>query len=124
MTAIRVLVDDLGAALRTYRDLLRFEVIEQWGPAFAIVHREGTTLWLSGPGTSAARELDDGSRPVPGGWNRVVIGVSDLSDEVLRLTNAGLKVRSQPVSGPGGSQALIEDGAGNLIELFEERSSQ
>lgn len=122
MTAVRLLVDDLGVALRTYRDLLRFEIIEQWGPAFAIVHREGTTIWLSGPGTSAARELDDGSRPGPGGWNRVVIGVYNLAEEVERLTQAGLILRSQPISGPGGSQALIEDGAGNLIELFEERS--
>lgn len=123
MTAVRLLVSDLGIALRTYRDLLRFEVIEQWGPAFAIVHRDCTTLWLSGPGTSAARELEDGSRPAPGGWNRVVIGVQDLAEEVERLTQGGLNVRALPFSGPGGTQALLEDGAGNLIELFEERNS-
>lgn len=123
MTAIRLLVDDLGTALRTYRDLLRFELIEQWGPAFAIVHREGTTLWLSGPGTSAARELEDGTRPTPGGWNRVVIGVTNIAEELERLRCAGLTVRAQPFAGPGGVQALVEDGAGNLIELFEERSA-
>jgi catechol 2,3-dioxygenase-like lactoylglutathione lyase family enzyme len=79
------------------------------------------TLWLSGPGSSASRQLPNGSVPVPGGWNRLVIQVQDLPASMQALRSEGARFRSEPVQGPGGQQVLVEDPSGNPIELFQAR---
>ena len=76
---VRYLVRDVDAALPFYR-ALGFKLADRWGPPFAIVKRKRLSLWLSGPGTSAAKKLKDGSVPQPGGWNRLVIEVANLDD--------------------------------------------
>jgi len=81
--------------------------------------RGDLALWLSGPGTSASRPLANGSVPVPGGWNRLVIEVPDIQAAMQGLLLAGAKFRSEPVQGPGGKQVLVEDPSGNPIELFQ-----
>ena len=91
------------------------------GPAFAIVELDGLELWLSGPQTSAARPMPDGREPAPGGWNRLVLEVDDVEVTVARLHAAGVTFRNEPLSGPGGTQVLIEDPSGNPIELFSAR---
>ena len=96
-------------------------LVDRMGPPFAIVERDGLELWVSGPGTSARRALADGSVPQPGGWNRLVIEVDDLDAMVDQLTATGARLRSKPISGPGGRQVLVEDPSGNPIELFESR---
>jgi predicted enzyme related to lactoylglutathione lyase len=63
--------------------------------------------------------MPDGSVPVPGGWNRIELVVDDIAAEVRRLGEAGLKFRNDIVIGPGGSQILLEDPSGNVIELFQ-----
>ncbi len=55
----------------------------------------------------------------PGGWNRIHLITSDLAGEVGRLRREGVGFRNDIVSGPGGSQILVEDPSGNLIELFQ-----
>jgi predicted enzyme related to lactoylglutathione lyase len=97
-----------------------FELIEKWGPPFAMVKRGDLTLWLSGPGSSAARALTDGSRPVAGGWNRLVLETKDLEALVKKLEQSGARLRSGIVVGPGGRQVLVDDPSGNPVELFEE----
>jgi catechol 2,3-dioxygenase-like lactoylglutathione lyase family enzyme len=119
MAVVRYLVADVDAAVAFYTGVLGFTLVGQWGPPFAIVRRDDLTLWLSGPGSSAARPLADGSRPVPGGWNRLVIETDDISAHVARLTKAGATLRGDVVSGPGGKQGLILDPSGNPIELFQ-----
>ncbi len=119
--ATRYLVNDVASSLAFYSDVLGFEIVEQWGPAFAIVQRGSVELWLSGPETSAARPMPDGSLPVPGGWNRVVVEVSDLAALADQMIAFGVALRSEVISGPGGSQLLIEDPSGNPIELFQPR---
>jgi catechol 2,3-dioxygenase-like lactoylglutathione lyase family enzyme len=119
MAAIRYLVADVDAAVAFYTSVLGFELVEQWGPPFAMVRRDDLTLWLSGPGSSAARPLADGSRPAPGGWNRLVIETDDIGSHIARLIAAGATLRNDVVAGPGGKQALILDPSGNPIELFE-----
>jgi catechol 2,3-dioxygenase-like lactoylglutathione lyase family enzyme len=61
----------------------------------------------------------DGRTPEPGGWNRIHFVVEDIAAEVERLRAAGLTFRNDIVSGPGGQQILLEDRAGNPIELFQ-----
>ena len=119
MAVIRYLVRDIDAALAFYVDKLGFALIERWGPPFAMVGHRDLTLWLSGPGSSASRALADGSVPVLGGWNRLVIETDGLAPLVDRLRAAGVRFRSEIVTGPGGSQILVEDPSGNPIELFE-----
>jgi predicted enzyme related to lactoylglutathione lyase len=89
------------------------------GPAFAIVALGDLSLWLSGPQSSAARPMPDGRCPEAGGWNRFVLEVDDLEARAAELKQAGLTFRNEIVSGPGGKQILLEDSAGNPIELFE-----
>ena len=43
----------------------------------------------------------------------------DIRAEVTRLREAGLEFRNDIVTGPGGSQILLEDPSGNVIELFQ-----
>jgi catechol 2,3-dioxygenase-like lactoylglutathione lyase family enzyme len=89
------------------------------GPAFAVVSHRDLSLWLSGPQSSAAQPMPDGRRPEPGGWNRLVVTVDDLEKRIAELKQAGLTFRNEIVTGPGGKQIVLEDTAGNPVELFE-----
>ena len=120
MATIRYLVDDVDAALPFYK-ALGFKLADRWGPPFAIVKRKGLSLWLSGPGTSARKKLKNGAVPQPGGWNRLVIEVKDIDAALAKLEQAGARLRSKLIKGPGGRQALVEDPSGNPVELFEAR---
>ena len=119
MAVVRYLVDDVDAAVAFYTDNLGFTLQQQMGPAFAIVSRDDLSLWLSGPQSSAARAMPDGRRPEPGGWNRLVVEVDDLESKVEELKEVGLSFRNEIVTGPGGKQILLEDPAGNIVELFQ-----
>ena len=119
MAVIRYLVNDVDVALEFYINILGFELVEKWGPPFAMVKRGDLTLWLSGPGSSASRPLADGSKPGPGGWSRLVLESNDLVSLVAKLKQAGAELRSGIVSGPGGRQILVSDSSGNPVELFE-----
>ena len=119
MATVRYLVTDVHRSVAFYVGQLGFEMVEQMGAAFARVQRGDLTLWLAGPQSSAARAMPDGGQPVPGGWNRFVLQVEDLTDTVATLTAAGVRFRNTIVIGPGGKQILAEDPDGNPIELFE-----
>jgi hypothetical protein len=122
MPTVRYLVDSVDAALPFCR-ALGFRLTDRWGPPFAIVKRKGLALWLSGPGTSARKKLTDGSTPLPGGWNRLVIEVADLDATIAKLRATSARFRSRPIKGPGGRQVLVEEPSGNPVELFEARGS-
>jgi catechol 2,3-dioxygenase-like lactoylglutathione lyase family enzyme len=119
VAVIRYLVNDVDVALEFYIDTLGFELVEKWGPPFAMVKRGDLALWLSGPGSSASRPLADGSKPMPGGWNRLVLETDDLASLVEKLKRSGAQLRGDIVSGPGGKQVLVTDPSGNPVELFE-----
>jgi catechol 2,3-dioxygenase-like lactoylglutathione lyase family enzyme len=118
MATVRYLVRDVDAALPFY-EALGFSVTERWGPPFAMLGLGDLSLWLSGPGSSAARTLPDGSVPQPGGWNRLVIEVPSIEAAMSSLQRTVARFRSEPVQGPGGTQVLVEDPSGNVVELFE-----
>ena len=115
---VRYMVDDVAAAIDFYTGPLGFTLISSVLPAFADVVRGNLRLLLSGPTSSAGRAMPDGARPGPGGWNRIQLVVDDIAAEVDRLRASGVRFRNDVVSGPGGSQILVEDPAGNLVELF------
>ena len=119
---VRYMVDDVEAAIAWYTKHLGFAVISSAAPAFADVKRGSLRLLLSGPKSSAGRPMADGAQPGPGGWNRIHLIVDDLDAEVARLKAAGAKFRNDMVTGPGGTQILLQDPSGNLIELFQPRS--
>jgi catechol 2,3-dioxygenase-like lactoylglutathione lyase family enzyme len=121
MPAVRYLVSDVDAAVEFWTQRLGFELEARYGPPFAIVRRDGLTVWLSGPGSSAARPMPDGSRPAPGGWNRIVLEVEAIETLLAELRAAGVRFRSELVRGPGGAQVVLEDPDGNPVELFEPR---
>jgi catechol 2,3-dioxygenase-like lactoylglutathione lyase family enzyme len=116
---VRYMVDDVAAAIDFYTTHLGFSVLTSRLPAFADVERGNLRLLLSGPKSSAGRPMTDGDVPGPGGWNRIHFVVDDIAAEVERLRGAGLTFRNDIVSGPGGRQILLEDPAGNPIELFQ-----
>ena len=119
MAVFRYLVNDVDSAIEFYTKHLGFEPGKRWGKPFGMVHKGDLTLWLSGPGTSAARPMPDGRAPEPGGWNRAVVEVDDLPALVEKMKAEGVKFRNDIVTGPGGSQILAEDPSGNAVELFE-----
>jgi predicted enzyme related to lactoylglutathione lyase len=118
---MRYIVDDVDAAIAFYTELLGFGVDMHPAPAFAMLSRGDLRLLLSapggGPGGGAA--MPDGRLPEPGGWNRFQIEVADLDAEVERLRAGGASFRNEIVTGVGGRQILVDDPAGNCVELFE-----
>jgi catechol 2,3-dioxygenase-like lactoylglutathione lyase family enzyme len=118
---VRYMVDDVEAAIAFYTKHFGFDVLNDYSPAFADVQRGNLRLLLSGPTSSAARPMPDGRQPQPGGWNRIHFIVDDLEAEVAVLRAAGVTFRGDIVKGPGGSQILLDDPAGNPIELFQSR---
>jgi catechol 2,3-dioxygenase-like lactoylglutathione lyase family enzyme len=119
LVSVRYMVDDVDAAVDFYTNHFDFTVLSSAAPAFADVVRGRLRLLLSGPASSAGRPMPDGRTPEPGGWNRIHLIVEDIATEVQRLRAAGLTFRNDIVSGPGGQQILLEDPAGNPIELFQ-----
>jgi catechol 2,3-dioxygenase-like lactoylglutathione lyase family enzyme len=63
--------------------------------------------------------MPDGRKPMPGGWNRIQLEVEDIDREVDILRSSGARFRNDIVTGFGGKQILLDDPAGNPIELFE-----
>jgi catechol 2,3-dioxygenase-like lactoylglutathione lyase family enzyme len=119
--SVRYIVHDVDAAIRFYTERLGFEVVMHPGPGFALVSRGDLHLLLSVPGGGggAGEAMPDGRRPEPGGWNRIQIEVDDLAGVVAALRRSGARFRNDIVVGNGGKQILVEDPAGNPIELFE-----
>jgi glyoxylase I family protein len=116
---VRYQVKDVARAAAFYTERLGFTLKHQQLPAFANVALGDAQILLSGPGASGSRPLPDGREQEAGGWNRVVLKVSDLPGAIAALKHAGVKFRNEMEVGPGGRQIQIEDPEGNPIELFE-----
>jgi predicted enzyme related to lactoylglutathione lyase len=120
LVSVRYMIDDVDAALAFYTSHFDFRVEINASPAFASVVRGNLRLLLSGAKSSGRQAMADGTKPVPGGWNRILLEVSDINAEAARLRAAGVKFRREDiVSGPGGSQFWVVDPSENLVELFQ-----
>ena len=119
LASVRYLVDDVDRSVDFYTTHLGFHLGINAAPAFAEVLRGPLRLLLSGPTSSGARPMPDGATPCPGGWNRIHLIVDDIGAEVERLRAAGVSFRNDIINGPGGQQILLQDPAGNLVELFQ-----
>lgn len=117
--SVRYMVNDVAEAVAFYTKHLGFETLNSFPPAFADVRRGNLRLLLAGPQSSAGRPMADGAVPGPGGWNRIHLIMADLAAEVARLTSEGCQFRNEMITGPGGSQILLLDPSGNVIELFQ-----
>ena len=116
---LRYQVKDVDRSIAFYTENLGFKLEHQAGSMFASVTNSGLKVFLSGPGSSGARQLPDGRQQEPGGWNRLVLRVDDLRSLVTKMKEAGIKFRNEIETGPAGSQIQLEDPDGNPIELFE-----
>jgi catechol 2,3-dioxygenase-like lactoylglutathione lyase family enzyme len=116
---VRYMVDDVDDAIAFYTKFLDFDLLSNAAPAFADVKRGNLRLLLAGPKSSAGRPMADGTKPGPGGWNRIHFIVDDLNAEVARLRDAGAQFRNDIIEGPGGKQVLLQDPSGNVVELFQ-----
>lgn len=119
--SVRYIVDDVDAAIEFYCDRLGFHEDMHPAPSFAMLSRGDLRLVLSAPGggPGGGQATGDGTLPQPGGWNRFQLEVDDLEATVQELRGRGARFRNEIVTGVGGKQVLVEDPAGNPIELFE-----
>ncbi|HEY0649363.1 VOC family protein [Phenylobacterium sp.] len=121
LVRVRYMVNDVPASVAFYNAKLGFKIDFQSGPYFAALSRGGVQLLLSptkGPG-GASQPMPNGDKPVPGGWNRLVLNTPDLPGEVDRLKKAGVRFRNDIVYGVGGNEILLDDPSGNVVELFQ-----
>ena len=119
--SVRYIVDDVDAAIAFYCRQLGFEEIMHPAPTFAMLSRGDLRLALSAPSGAGGggQAMPDGTKPAPGGWNRLMFEVDDLDGTVELLRESGARFRNDIVTGFGGKQILLEDPSGNPIELFE-----
>jgi catechol 2,3-dioxygenase-like lactoylglutathione lyase family enzyme len=126
MANVRYIVDDVDAAIGFYCSNLGFQEVMHPAPTFAIIKRDDLQLLLSAPSGvgGGGQSMPDGTRPAPGGWNRISLEVSDLESLVERLRGAGVAFRNEIVVGVGGNQILLDDPSGNPVELFQPQQRQ
>jgi len=119
--SVRYIVDDVDAAIDFYCRELGFDEMMHPAPGFAMLSRGDLRLVLSAPGggPGGGQAMADGTLPAPGGWNRIQLEVADLESTVQALRDHGARFRSEIIAGVGGKQILVEDPAGNPVELFE-----
>ena len=119
--SIRYIVHDVDAAIAFYCQQLGFDEIMHPAPTFAMLTRGDLRLALSAPSGAGGggQSMPDGTKPAPGGWNRLMLEVDDLDGTVELLRKSGARFRNDIVTGFGGKQILLEDPSGNPIELFE-----
>jgi catechol 2,3-dioxygenase-like lactoylglutathione lyase family enzyme len=120
ITMVSIFVDDPIKAHKFYTDVLGFQSKEYVPDAqLAVVvspeDPDGTALLLEPRGESFAREYQE--RLYQAGLPAMVFGVNDVSSEIRRLKDSGVRFREDLAKPEWGIQNLFEDASGNLIML-------
>jgi predicted enzyme related to lactoylglutathione lyase len=72
--------------------------------------------------------LEPNENPIAGNYQQalykagipvIIFGVENLQSEYERLTDLGVTFKTEPVNTVYGTQAILDDGFGNLIQLHE-----
>jgi catechol 2,3-dioxygenase-like lactoylglutathione lyase family enzyme len=117
--SVRYIVDDVNAAIEFYCRDLGFEEVMHPAPTFAMLSHSELRLVLTAHGGGGGQAMPNGTFPEPGGWNHFQLEVDDIEAIVARLCDHGARFRSDISTGGGGKQILLEDPAGDQIELFQ-----
>jgi len=122
--SVRYIVHNVDAAIDFYRQHLGFREEMHPAPTFAILSRGDLRLLLSAPSGlgGGGQAMPDGTKPEPGGWNRISLEVTGLPAMIETLRKSGVRFRNDLVTGIGGNQILLDDPSGNPVELFEPRA--
>jgi catechol 2,3-dioxygenase-like lactoylglutathione lyase family enzyme len=119
LTHVRLLVDDVGACRRFYRDTMRFELAADH--ADYVEFRAGEALLALFPRTAMAEAV--GFDPLAAG-DRValVFRVDDVDGALAEVRERGAPVVADPQDRPdwGLRVAHVRDPDGNLIELYHD----
>ena len=116
---VRYQTEDVAESVKFYTTHFGFTLEHQKLPEFATISLGGVNILLSGPGASGSRPMPDGQPQEPGGWNRVVLRVTNLPAFIDVLKKNGAHFRNTMETGPAGKQIQVDDPDGNPIELFE-----
>jgi catechol 2,3-dioxygenase-like lactoylglutathione lyase family enzyme len=122
--SVRYIVNDVDEADEFYTQHLGFNLDMHPDPAFAMLSRGDLRLVLVSPVGAdhpggGSRPLRDGTVQTPGGWNRFMLQIPDLEASVTALRQAGVRFRTDVITGVGTKQVMIEDPSGNPVELFQ-----
>ncbi len=120
MAVLRLLVEDVDESIAAFM-IAGFRLVDRWGPPFAILAAGNAKLWVSGPQTSAAALTAQLDPSVAAGSRvRPVHEVDDVDSAVANHLADGWSIAAGPVTGPGGSQALLRRGSA-FLEVFAGR---
>lgn len=139
MTGLRhagIVVADMGAALRFYRDLLGLRVInsdsEHGSYIDTVLGMSGVHVWtvklVGGAGSilellefDLPKSENRGGRLCDLGPSHVAFTVDDIEDTYARLKDEGVRFLSEPVRSPEGRVRVVfcYDPDGNPVELVE-----
>jgi predicted enzyme related to lactoylglutathione lyase len=119
MIKIRYIVDDVDESVEFYPSNFDFRLEEQYGPAVAILERDGVQLIVSGPIAYASRPMPDGAKPSPGGWARFQTVVDDIESEVSCLKKNSVQFKHDIIENGDRKQIICLDPSGNIVELFQ-----
>jgi catechol 2,3-dioxygenase-like lactoylglutathione lyase family enzyme len=117
MASVRYIAPNVDPCVDFYSERLGFAVEKHNPGKFAKLTREDLQLFLNAPGAGSAGKA--GGNPQPGGWNRFMIVTEDLDRTIADLRAAGASFRGEMAEAGAGRQILLEDPAGNVVELFE-----
>jgi catechol 2,3-dioxygenase-like lactoylglutathione lyase family enzyme len=115
-------VNDPNEAFRFYTEILGFsERLHIPEALLAIVaspeEPDGTGLLLEPNDTPIASTYQQ--QRYDGGFPVIVLGTSDIRGDYARLQGVGVTFRKEPTVADYGSEAVFEDGCGNLIQLLQ-----
>ncbi|HSI90074.1 MAG TPA: VOC family protein, partial [Adhaeribacter sp.] len=77
----------------------------------------GTGLLLEPNDSELAKTYQEGL--FKAGIPCIIFGVTDMKAEFEKLSALGVHFRQEPVKTDAGTQALFEDGCGNIIQLYQ-----